>query len=67
MIQAFEEAICDDLLSHDWRQHCMRAFKQLKPILYEIMTEPAYKDMSIRFSLLEDYFLNDAQTKVRNV
>ena len=36
MINTFQECVCDDLLSHSWRMHCVKTFRQIKPILYEI-------------------------------
>lgn len=66
MIGTFEEIICDDLLSKKWRQHSYRVFKQVKPILFEIMSTKRYQKLSKKFDYLADYFLHnrDANTPV---
>jgi hypothetical protein len=58
MVKNFEEIICDDLLSKDWRLKSYRIFKQVKPILYEVMPKRHYQQLSDRFERLAFYFLN---------
>lgn len=59
MINTFLEIICDDLLSNTWRKHSYRVFKQIKPVLYEVMDKQQYQTLSTTFDKLTDYFLQE--------
>lgn len=57
MIKTFEEILCDDLLSQEWRRHSYRVFKQVKPIFYEVLNQSEYRNVCLRFDSLSKYFL----------
>ncbi len=57
MIRTFEEIICDDLLTKQWRMLCYKTFKQVLPLLFEVMDYDDYAQVYTRFSELNDYFL----------
>ena len=58
MIRTFEEVLCDDLLSQEWRRHCLRVCKQVKPILYEVFEKQHYQRVCKNLDVLASYFLN---------
>lgn len=62
MINTFLEIICDDLLSNEWRKHSYRTFKQVKPVLYELMDEQQYQTLTATFNKLSCYFLQEVNT-----
>jgi hypothetical protein len=59
MINTFLEVICDDLLNYSWRKHSYRVFKQIKPVLFEMMDTQQYQTLSTTFDKLSDYFLQE--------
>lgn len=57
VISTLEEAMCDHLLSADWRQHCFRIIKRLTPLIFEILNESEYLKLIAKMSSLAEYFL----------
>ena len=66
MIKTFEEVLCDDLLSQEWRHHSYRVFKQVKPVLYEVLEKPNYLSMCQRFESLATYFIKDKTSQLND-
>lgn len=57
MLSTLEEALCDPLLSQQWRQYCFKAIKRLMPLIYEITNDNEYTKLNERIVGLAAYFL----------
>jgi hypothetical protein len=59
VVNTLLDTMCDDVLPMYWRKHCYRYIKSLLPLIFEMLSLPAYRKMTKEIETLHSFFIKN--------